>query len=137
MDTILYFAFTAAYILLLVWALAKQKSWNFMSFICLVLIGLIYDNGLIAIGKFIGEGPVLENLSLLRFWSHAFLTPMLVLFSWGALNRAGIGWVKKKSGFSCSDNLCFGIGRNRNCFGNMGIGIGNRRAIWRIAVCIG
>ncbi|KOF11148.1 hypothetical protein AC739_07120 [Planococcus glaciei] len=97
MDTILYFAFTAAYILLLVWAIAKQKSWNFMSFICLVLIGLIYDNGLIAIGKFIGEGPVLENLSLLRFWSHAFLTPMLVLFSWGALNRAGIGWVKKKA----------------------------------------
>lgn len=97
MDTILYFAFTAAYILLLVWAIAKQKSWNFMSFICLVLIGLIYDNGLIAIGKFIGEGPALENLSLLRFWSHAFLTPMLVLFSWGALNRAGIGWVKKKA----------------------------------------
>lgn len=102
MDTILYFAFTAAYILLFVWAFSKQKSWNFMSFIYFVLFGLIYDNGMIAIGKFIGEGPVLENLSLLRFWSHAFLTPTLVLFSWGALNHAGIGWVRKKAVFAAS-----------------------------------
>ncbi|WKA58923.1 hypothetical protein QWY16_01845 [Planococcus shenhongbingii] len=86
MDTLLYFGFTAAYTLILVWAFAKQQSRNFMAFIYLVLFGLIYDNGIIAIGKFIGEGPLLENLNLLRFWSHAFLTPTLVLFSWGALN---------------------------------------------------
>lgn len=102
MDTILYFVFAAAYILLLGWALAKQRSWNFMSFIYLVLLGLIYDNGMVAIGKFIGEGPLLENLNLLRFWSHAFLTPTLVLFSWGALNHAGIRWAKKKVVFAAA-----------------------------------
>lgn len=99
MDLVLYFFFTAAYIGLLVWGLMRQRSWNFMAFIYLVLIGLIYDNGIISIGNFVGEGPLLENLSLLRFWSHAFLTPALVLFSWGALNCAGVLWAKKKAVF--------------------------------------
>lgn len=96
MDTELYFFFTAAYILLVVWGFKQQQSWNFTAFLYLVLFGLIYDNGIIAIGKFIGEGTLLETLNLLRFWSHAFLTPLLVLFCWGAMNQAGIGWAKKK-----------------------------------------
>lgn len=96
MDTVLYFLFTAAYIGLIIWGLSRQRSWNFMSFIYLVLLGLIYDNGMIALGKFIGEGSLLENLSLLRFWSHALLTPTLVLFSYGALREAGVEWSRKK-----------------------------------------
>lgn len=96
MDTLLYFLFTAAYMGLVIWGLRRQRSWNFMSFIYLVLLGLIYDNGMIALGKFIGEGPLLENLSLLRFWSHAFLTPALVLFSYGALQEAGVEWSRKR-----------------------------------------
>lgn len=96
MDTILYFLFTAAYIGLVIWGLSRQRSWNFMSFIYLVLLGLIYDNGMIALGKFIGEGPLLENLSLLRFWSHALLTPTLVLFSYGTLREAGVEWSRKR-----------------------------------------
>lgn len=95
-DTVLYFFFTAAYILLVIWGFNQQRTWNFTAFLTLVLFGLIYDNGIIAIGKFIGEGTLLENLSLLRFWSHAFLTPLLVLFCWGAMNQAGIQWAKKK-----------------------------------------
>ena len=96
MDTVLYFFFTAAYILLMIWGFRQQRSWNFTAFLYLVLFGLIYDNGIIAIGKFIGEGTLLENLNLLRFWSHAFLTPFLVLFCWGVMNQAGIEWAKKK-----------------------------------------
>ncbi|CEG24151.1 hypothetical protein BN1080_03171 [Planococcus massiliensis] len=96
MDTLLYFLFTAAYMGLVIGGLRRQRSWNFMSFIYLVLLGLIYDNGMIALGKFIGEGPLLENLSLLRFWSHAFLTPALVLFSYGALQEARVEWSRKR-----------------------------------------
>lgn len=95
-DLVLYFFFTAAYILLVIWGFKQQRSWNFTAFLYLVLFGLIYDNGVIAIGKFIGEGTFLETLNLLRFWSHAFLTPLLVLFCWGAMNQAGIEWAKKK-----------------------------------------
>lgn len=65
----------------------------------MVLFGLIYDNSIIAAGSYIGEGPLLEKLSVLRFWVHAFITPTLVLFSLGALQQAGVGWAKKKAVF--------------------------------------
>lgn len=52
-----------------------------MSVIFLVGLGLVYDNALIAVGKFIGEGTLLEALNLARYWSHAFLTSLLILFA--------------------------------------------------------
>lgn len=97
METILYFLFAALYVVLLGWGLAKQRRWNFMSVIFLVGLGLVYDNAIIAAGKFIGEGTLLEALNLARFWTHAFLTPLLVLFAYGALRYAGTDWIQKKA----------------------------------------
>ncbi|WP_137791629.1 hypothetical protein [Bacillus sp. E(2018)] len=96
MDTILYFIYTAAYLVLLLFFMIFSKTRDASSIISLVLFGLVYDNGLIAIGKYLGEGPLLENLSYLRFWFHAFFTPILVLFSWSVLDRAGIAFAKRK-----------------------------------------
>ncbi|MER2009039.1 MAG: hypothetical protein ABS939_16440, partial [Psychrobacillus sp.] len=31
-----------------------------------------------------------------RFWTHAFLTPLLVLFAIGTLKESGIAWAQKK-----------------------------------------
>jgi hypothetical protein len=97
MDTFLYFFFVAAYIVLLGWGLLRQRRWNMMSVVFLVVLGLIYDNGIIALGKFIGEGALLEALSVPRFWSHTLLTPLLVLFSLGALKQGEVGWARKKA----------------------------------------
>lgn len=97
MDTLLYFLFAAVYVGLLVWGLAKQRRWNFMSVIFLVGLGLVYDNAIIAVGRFIGEGALLEALNLARYWAHAFLTPLLVLFAYGALRVTGVGWARKKA----------------------------------------
>lgn len=97
MDTILYFLFTAVYAGLLGWGIAKQQQWNSMSVIFLVGLGLVYDNAIIAVGKFIGEGTLLEALNLARYWIHAFLTPLLALFAYGALKKAGVGWTRKKA----------------------------------------
>lgn len=99
MDTALFFFFTGAYLFLLVWALGRQREWNSMSVLYLVLLGLIYDNAIIAVGRFIGEGALLENLSIWRFWSHAFFTPLLALFAWGTLHHAGVEWARKKAVF--------------------------------------
>ncbi|WP_052131654.1 hypothetical protein [Planococcus sp. CAU13] len=96
MDLVLFFLLTAAYIGLIVWAFIRQERWTLMATVYLVLFGLVYDNGIIALGKFVGEGPLLENLNALRFWIHAFLTPALVLFSLGALRAAGVRWAQKK-----------------------------------------
>lgn len=96
MDLILFSLLTAAYVGLVVWAFSRQRSWTLMAFVYLVLFGLVYDNGMIAIGKFIGEGELLENLNAMRFWIHALFTPALVLFSLGALRGAGVKWAKKQ-----------------------------------------
>lgn len=95
MDLVLFFILTAVYIGLVVWAVARQKKWTLMAAVYLVLFGLVYDNGIIALGKFIGEGALLETLNALRFWIHALLTPALVLFSLGALRAAGVDWARK------------------------------------------
>lgn len=98
-DTILFAGFAVAYTALLVWgvALAVRAGRLVVSdVILLVIAALVYDNGIIAAGRFIGEGSLLEGLNLARFWVHAALTPLLVLFAWHAAARAGVGWVRTR-----------------------------------------
>lgn len=96
MDLILFLLLAAAYIGLVAWAVIRQKRWTLMAFVYFVLFGLIYDNGIIALGRFIGVGALLENLHAMRYWIHALLTPALVLFSLGALRAAGVNWARKQ-----------------------------------------
>lgn len=99
MDTWLYLFFTIAYVFLLIRGIQGLKKHDFTtwtSVVYLVIIALIYDNGIIAIGKWIGEGDTLENLNLARYWSHGLITQLLVLFSVGTLKESGVSWVKKK-----------------------------------------
>ncbi|WP_213421653.1 phospholipid phosphatase [Bhargavaea massiliensis] len=95
MDPYIFGAFALAYLGLLVWILKKQRFWALMSVLAAVALALVYDNGILAIGRLIGEGALLEGLSLARFWLHALVTPTLILFSLGAMRRAGIEWAQK------------------------------------------
>ena len=88
----------AAYLFLLIWGLRgidskELKKWS--SFVYLIILALIYDNLILGIGKWIGEGTALETLNYGRYWSHAFLTPLLTLYSVGVLRESGIDWAKK------------------------------------------
>ncbi|MBM6614384.1 hypothetical protein JTF06_05720 [Desemzia sp. RIT804] len=99
LDTILFFGYFVTYLILLIWAikLAVHHDWSTLSnSLLLVIIGLVYDNGVLALGRFIGEGALLENLSYPRFYMHALFTPLLVLFSLSTLKRANVQWVVKK-----------------------------------------
>ncbi|MEK3977635.1 phospholipid phosphatase [Psychrobacillus sp. FSL K6-2836] len=99
MDTILYFIFAVLYIALLIWGLIGIRKYDlakWTSVIYLVLLPLIYDNGILATGKWIGEGELLERLNFSRFCLHALFTPLLVLYSIGTLQESGIEWAKKK-----------------------------------------
>ncbi|USK49368.1 hypothetical protein LIT38_23185 [Bacillus sp. CMF12] len=69
MDPLLFTAFAAGYILLFFWALSAVKDSGPISaaFLLPVLLGLIYDNGILAAGRFIGEGNTLKHLNYARF----------------------------------------------------------------------
>src|SRR5690625_1809936 len=47
----------------------------------IVTLGLVYDNGILAAGSLIGEGPLLENLNWARYVIHAFGTPLLFIYA--------------------------------------------------------
>lgn len=100
MDTFLFYFFTFAYIVLLVLGVRLFRTYRVLSVVFLlpVIVGLIYDNGIIATGRLIGEGALLEGLNLARFWIHAFFTPLLVLFSWKTLEQGNTLWAKQPLG---------------------------------------
>ncbi|MCY9003337.1 hypothetical protein [Peribacillus frigoritolerans] len=99
MDTILYFCYSIIYMILFIMGMAllrqDRKLFSYSSFLLLVTFGLIVDNLIIASGKFIGDGPLLMSLNALRFWSHGFITPTLILFGWGMAKRIHISFTKK------------------------------------------
>ncbi|KZE37411.1 phospholipid phosphatase [Bhargavaea cecembensis] len=95
MDPYIFGAFALAYLGLLIWAVKKQRYLTLMSALLLVMLALVYDNGILAIGGLIGESTLLEGLNAARFWLHAIVTPTLILFSLGAMRQAGIGWAQK------------------------------------------
>jgi hypothetical protein len=69
---------------------------NHTHFLLFVIFGLTYDNLIIAFGRFIGEGKVLECFSYVRFWLHALFTPTLIIFAWNIYFRTSLLWAKRK-----------------------------------------
>ena len=96
MLTILFLVLTAVFVGL-IWQTVTMKQSSYMVLLWLVLIGLFYDNLIIGIGQFVGEGSLLETLSVGRFWIHALLTPTMIIFGFGVLRRAGIPWAQGRT----------------------------------------
>jgi hypothetical protein len=99
MDTLIYFLLSIAYLILLLkgMLLTKQHGWvNVDNVILLVILALFYDNGILALGKYLGEGELLKAFNQFRYWLHAFFTPLLVLFAWHTLVKANVQWAKRR-----------------------------------------
>ncbi len=65
-----------------------------------VIAGLFYDNLIIGIGSFIGEGQALQSLNAGRFVIHALVTPTLIMFAVATAQRLGIGWAQNRMAFA-------------------------------------
>lgn len=96
--TVLFFLLAFGYLcLFFVWfVLVSKTKWrNVTNIPLIVLLGLVYDNLIIASGSIMGEGLLLKSLSIGRYWLHAFLTPTLLLFAWGICFKTGFRWAQK------------------------------------------
>lgn len=82
-------------LLILVLRLDWKKRHSYLMVLGLVLFGLLYDNLILALGSSLGPGTLLEDLSFGRFIGHALGTPLLSIFAFGILRRAGINWAQK------------------------------------------
>lgn len=90
MHTMLFFFLVLCYFSLFIWGIfltRKHGVLNLNNVLLLVIIGLVYDNFIIALGKYIGEGNTLIYLSYMRYWLHALFTPTLILFAWDIYSR--------------------------------------------------
>jgi len=97
-NSIMFFLLSFCYLGLFIWGVAlgkKQVFFHLSNVILLVVLALIYDNFVLAAGKFIGEGSALEQLNTARFWLHALFTPLLILFAWSMSIRADFAWAKR------------------------------------------
>ncbi|MEU4564686.1 hypothetical protein AB0F72_40410 [Actinoplanes sp. NPDC023936] len=67
----------------------RQPDWT-LSLLVLVVLALIYDNAVVAIGSTLGEGPLLRALSFPRYVTHALLVPLLIMVAVGLGRRYGV-----------------------------------------------
>lgn len=95
MDIWLYLLFALAYLVLFIIMVRSMKRNGIASLsnvLILVILPLIYDNTILGVGSWIGEGQTLEVLNTARYWMHAIFTPLLIVFSLGVLRRARVNW---------------------------------------------
>lgn len=98
MLTAVYFVYTLIMLGLVVaaWRIRPGRSRAYLWLLLAVLVGLTYDNLVIAIGSFVGESDLLKTLNAGRFAIHALVTPLLAIFGLGILRSAGLGWAQNK-----------------------------------------
>lgn len=96
-DTVLFLGLALAYVVLLAWGIAVVRGRRAGvpgALPLLVVAGLVYDNAVLGLGRFVGEGPTLETLNVARYGIHAVATPLLVVTARWCLARAGVGWAR-------------------------------------------
>ncbi len=98
MATLIYTIYTIAHILLLIWGvrLWRQSGSIRLFLLLLPIIGLIYDNAIIALGSLLGPGALLQSLNMGRFLLHAIITPMLIMAALDMARRADVGWAANR-----------------------------------------
>lgn len=99
MLTVLYIVFVAAFVYL-TWqsvGVYQSKRSSYVLLLLIVLTGLAYDTLIILLGRFIGEGDLLKTLNAGRYLVHGFATPIMIIFGFGALKKAGLKWAQSKT----------------------------------------
>ena len=98
MYTTLFMVQTAVQLALGVWLVSIYKRTGLAVALMLFVpqFGLVYDNLIVAIGKYIGFGDTLKALSWPRFWIHWVFGAWLIIACGAILRLAGFYWAQKK-----------------------------------------
>lgn len=99
MLTAFYIVLTAlfAWLTWQAWAVYKSRRLSYALLLVIVLAGLTYDVLVILLGRFIGAGDLLAALNAGRFIIHGLATPLMIIFGFGVLRHAGVGWAQSRT----------------------------------------
>ena len=81
MATLIFCLYSLAHFAVAVFALRILRRYAAPGalIIAVLSVGLVYDNGIVALGSSIGIGDTLERLSWPRFILHALVTPVMIV----------------------------------------------------------
>lgn len=86
-------------IALIEWVLISWgiRLWQQLSSLAMIVLPLLllstsYDNLILSIGNLIGEGELLESLSMLRFLLHYLIVPLFIVIGVELAHRARAAW---------------------------------------------
>ncbi len=97
MDQLLYSLYTVVFIALAVWSviLFRRSRRIGTLMIVLVMLAMVYENGILALGALIGHGALLEALSWGRFIGYAVFPPLLVIAGVELARHVGVTWAAR------------------------------------------
>lgn len=78
-----------------VFSFRRTHSW-YTLLLALVIFGMFYENAIVGLGVWIGQGPLLQGLNAGRYLIHVFLTPLLVIVAFGLARKAGVAWAHSR-----------------------------------------
>jgi hypothetical protein len=98
MFTALFLTYALLHVGLFIWLLRLYRETRAPVAALLILpqLGLIWDNGVVAAGSFLGFGALLEALSWPRFWIHWLMGCWLIIASASLLRMAGFEFARSK-----------------------------------------
>jgi hypothetical protein len=99
MAEFFYALYTLAFICLLVYNVSVYRKTGRFSTALLSLnaIGLLWENGVIASGRFIGAGPLLQTLNMGRYCLHFSLVPFMAWPMLEQIRLTGQSWAGTKT----------------------------------------
>ncbi len=94
MSAYLFPLYSFTHLIVMLWCLSLLRRHRAPGALLTALIaaGLVYDNGIIALGSSIGVGPILEALNWPRFVLHALVTPFMMIAVTQMAIAGGIRW---------------------------------------------
>lgn len=98
MTSLVFAVFALVHLGLTAWLvrLAVVRHSTHTWLVAIVAAGLVYDNGIVALGSTLGAGDLLYALNYPRFVVHALVTPLLVIFAVGAARDLGLAWARRR-----------------------------------------
>lgn len=95
--SILFAVLAAGQLALVGWCGLRYRRTGDRMLIVPALVGaaLVYDNAILAAGRWIGVGGTLETLSGFRFVAHIVLTPLLMPWACAVAGLAGVVWMRR------------------------------------------
>lgn len=96
MASFIFLIYALGHLALFGWALALLLRRGHAATVPLLIVtfGLVYDNALLAAGSMMGLGDTLQQLSVPRYFMHAFGTPLLMLSALGLTIRSDVEWAR-------------------------------------------